>query len=152
MIKKALLIALSLGAALTALAFVLYVRNPTPYVPPISTAEAASSTKPYVVKLHAQWCPVCMTTKTVWAQIDATYSARANLVAFDFTNEATSAASKAEATRLGLDKVFEENAGWTGTVLVIDGRTREVTAAIHGSQDFAEYRTAIDTALGAAAK
>jgi hypothetical protein len=33
---------------------------------------------------------------------------------------------------------------------VLDARTKEVTASINGSRDFAEYRTAIDAALAAA--
>jgi hypothetical protein len=31
-------------------------------------------TKPYVVKLHAQWCPVCMMTKGVWSRVETSYS------------------------------------------------------------------------------
>jgi hypothetical protein len=88
-----------------------------------------------------------MVTKGVWSQIEAAYAMRANLVVFDFTNQATTDASRAEAGRLGLEKVFDENAGWTGTILVLDGRTKDVTASIHGSRDFAEYRAAIDAAL-----
>jgi hypothetical protein len=93
-----------------------------------------------------------MLTKGVWSRVEATYSRRANLVVFDFTNQPTTDASRAEAGRLGLGKVFEENAGWTGTILVLDGRTKEVTASIHGGRDFAEYRAAIDAALRGATK
>jgi len=50
---------------------------------------------------------------------------------------------------LGLERVFDENAGWTGTILVVDGRTREVTTSLHGDRDFAPYRAAIDATLRA---
>src|SRR5437667_218000 len=129
MIKKILLVVASLAVVLIALAYVAYVRNPTPIEAAISSAEAANPSKPYVVKLHAQWCPVCMLTKAVWSQIEVTYSMHANLVVFDFTNQTTTDASRAEAKRLGLEEFFDANAGSTGTIAVLDGRTKAVTAS-----------------------
>lgn len=152
MIKKILLVVASLAVVLVGVAYAMYARNATPTVPLISSAEAMNTSRPYVVKLHAQWCPVCMMTKGVWSDIAATYATRVNLVVFDFTNQATTDTSKAEAARLGLEKFFDENAGWTGTIVVLDARTKEATASIHGGRDFAEYRAAIDTALRAAAR
>jgi hypothetical protein len=51
---------------------------------------------------------------------------------------------------LGLAEVFEEAGFATGPVLVLDGRTKEISAWINGSRDFADYRTAIDAAIAAA--
>lgn len=148
MLKRALLVVGLLAAVLIASGLVLYVRNAAPVVPALSAVEAASTARPYVVKLHAQWCAVCMVTKDVWAQIDKTYGGRVNLLVLDFTTEAKTNASRAEAARLGLTKFFDEYGGATGTIAVLDGRTRDVTASINGSRDFAEYRAAIDAALG----
>jgi len=150
MIKKALVVVTVMFAVLVAVGAILYVRNTAPAVPPVSPAEAAKTGKPYVVKLHAQWCAVCMITKDVWSQIDKTYAGRVNLVVLDFTTEADAEASRAEAARLGLTKFFDEYGGATGTIVVLDGRTKEVTASINGSRDFADYRPAIDAALAAA--
>jgi hypothetical protein len=130
----------------------MYLQNATPVLPAIAPAETADPARPYVVKLHARWCPVCMVTKGVWSQIEAAYSMRANLVVFDFTNQTTTDASRVEAGRLGLGRVFDEITGETGTILVVDGRTKDVTASIHGSRDFAEYSAAIDAALRGATK
>jgi thiol-disulfide isomerase/thioredoxin len=148
MIKKALVVTSIVVAALIAVGYTLYARNLAPAVPAVSAAEAAG--KPYVVKLHAQWCPVCMVTKGVWSEIEETYSGRVNLVVLDFTNDANSEASRAEAARLGLEEFFADYGGATGTIVVLDGRTKEVTAAINGSRDFAEYRAVIDAALAVA--
>jgi hypothetical protein len=63
------------------------------------------------------------------------------------TSDATTEASRAEAVPLGLHDVFEEHVGWTGTVLVVDPRTKMVSTAIHGSRDIGEYRRAIDAHL-----
>jgi hypothetical protein len=151
MIKKALLVAALLVAVLSASGFILYMRNAAPAVPPLSAADAASTAKPYVVKLHARWCAVCMVTKGAWSEIEKTYTGRVNLVVLDFTTDANAEASRAEATRLGLTKFFDEYGGATGTIVVLDGRTKDVTASINGSRDFATYRTAIDAALTGAA-
>jgi thiol-disulfide isomerase/thioredoxin len=147
MLKKLLVIVIGLGAGLVASGYVLYVRNAAPAVPMVSAGEAAQTGKPYVVKLHAQWCAVCLVTKGMWTQIEKTYSGRVHLVVLDFTNEANTEASRVEAARLGLADFFNEYAGATGTIVVLDGRTKHVTASINGSRDFAEYRAAVDAAL-----
>jgi thiol-disulfide isomerase/thioredoxin len=150
MLRKALLALVVLTALLAGTGYSLYVTNVAPVVAPLS-AEQAANGKPYVVKLHAQWCAVCMVTKKVWTEIEQTYAGRVNLVVLDFTTDANTQASRAEASRLGLDKFYEEYGGATGTVVVLDGR-KQVTASINGSRDFAEYRTAIDAALKSGAR
>jgi thiol-disulfide isomerase/thioredoxin len=146
MIKRIIVVSLALAAALAAGGFAMYYRNTAPVAPPISSAEASSPTRPFVVKLHARWCAVCMITTSVWSQIEKEYSGRVNLLVLDFTDDQTTEASRAAAERVGLGRVFEES-GSTGVVLIVDGRTREVIASIAGSRDFDEYRTAIDAAL-----
>jgi len=147
MLKKVVLVAIALSAGLVAFGYAMYLGNPAPAVRAISAVEAAQAGKPYVVKLHAQWCPVCMVTKGMWTQIEEAYAGRVKLVVLDFTNEANTEASRVEAARLGLDEFFKEYAGATGTIVVLDGRTKQVTASINGSRDVAEYRAAIDAAL-----
>jgi thiol-disulfide isomerase/thioredoxin len=147
MLKKILLVTGSLLALLIAVGFVLYVRNAAPIVPPVSLDDAEAASKPYVVKLHAQWCAVCMVTKDVWAQIEKTYAGRVNLVVLDFTTQADADASQAEAARLGLQTFFDAYGGATGTIVVLDGLTKEVRASINGSRDFTAYRAAIDASL-----
>ena len=147
--RKALTVTLVLVAALGATGAILYARNATPVVPAIATAEAAAAGSPWVVKLHAQWCPVCMLTKGMWSEIESHYAGRVRLAVFDFTDETTTAATRAEAERLGLTGVLEEAGFATGTILVLDGRTKEIVAWINGSRDFDEYREAIDAAIDA---
>jgi hypothetical protein len=148
---KILLAVASLAVAVLAVGGILYARNTAPVVPAISSSDAANPSKPYVVKLHAQWCPICMLTKGVWSQVETTYAGRANFVVFDFTNDATTRASGAEAARLGLGKFFDENVGATGSISVLDGRTGREMASVQGVHGFDEYRAAIDEGLRAAA-
>ena len=146
MIKK-LLFGLAITCVLVVgLVFGLYVWNATPVVPALAL-DAASSGRPFVVKLHAQWCPVCMATKGVWSEIEQAYAGRTNLVVWDFTNDATTAATLTEARRLGLEDVFNEYWGATGLIVVVDGRTKQVTGEVGGVSDFDEYRSAIEEAL-----
>jgi thiol-disulfide isomerase/thioredoxin len=149
MLKRILVTGVALIAALVALGAFLYARNATPTVPPIATADATVAGAPWVLKLHAQWCPVCMLTKGMWSEIEETYAGRVRLAVFDFTDEATTAASRVEAERLGLAAVFEEVGLATGPILVLDGESKEILTWISGSRDFAEYRAAIDAALAA---
>jgi thiol-disulfide isomerase/thioredoxin len=144
MIKKLSIAALSL-VLLVALAFAAgYLANPAPVVP----AAEARTDRPVVVKFHARWCVLCMATKGVWEELQTAYAGRVDLVVFDFTNEETTEAARAEARRLGLEQVFDDYFGTTGSVFVLDGRSKDVRAELHGDRNFADYRTAIDAALG----
>ena len=132
MIRRLLLAATAIGVALVGTVAILYLLNAPPRVPTVSAADAAASSKPYVVKLHAQWCPYCILTKDEWSQIERTYAGRVHLVVLDFTSEAATERSRAEAERLNLGRFFDEYVGATGIVVVLDGRTLEVTAEIGG--------------------
>ncbi|MDX1561614.1 MAG: thioredoxin domain-containing protein [Gammaproteobacteria bacterium] len=145
-VLRALAVAL---AVIVAGAAVLYLTNAAPDTPPISAADANDPTRPYIVKLHAQWCPVCMLTKDEWAEIEEHYADRANLLVIDSTNAATSQASATEAERLGLGDLSNRYYGATGIVVVLDGRTRDVVAEIAGNRSFDDYRAAIDAVLAA---
>ena len=147
MIRKLLVVVASLGVALAALVAVAYVTNAAPAVPRIAAADV-DSTRPYVIKLHAQWCPVCRIGKGAWSEIEQAYAGRVNLLVLDFTSETTTEASRAEARRLGLETFFDEYAGVTGPVAVLDGRSRKVTALVSG-RELDVYRAAIDERLAA---
>src|SRR5688572_26800663 len=101
MIRKLLLVTSALVLALGGTIAILYISNAAPVVSTISAAEASASTKPFVVKLHAQWCPYCMLTKDEWARVEQAYAGRVNFVVFDFTNQAATERSREQAERLG---------------------------------------------------
>ena len=140
------MVLLSAVGLLTAAAAILIALNPAPRVPAISTGDGASS-QPYVIKLHARWCLICMTTKGAWAAVQDAYAGKVRFVVFDFTSDATTEASRIEAGRVGLGTVFEEYGPETGTVLVLDGVSKEVRHALHGHRQAADYRAVIDATL-----
>ena len=145
-------VVLVIAAVLLGTGAFVYSRNTTPVVPPLATSDAAAAGAPWVVKLHAQWCPVCMWTKGMWSEIERTYAGRVRLAVFDFTTDETTAASRAEAERLGLRAIFDEAGFATGPILVLDGDDKSIVAWINGSRDFAAYRAAIDSALATGAR
>jgi hypothetical protein len=147
MVKKGLVIAAVLGAATCLAGYIAYRANVAPKVAVLSSVQVASNDRPYVIKMHAQWCPVCLMTRGVWSQIEKAYATEANLMVFDFTNRETTAATEAEAKRLGLEQLLNEYGGASGIVVVVHGRTKQVLASLDGRRDFAEYREAIDKAL-----
>ena len=104
MLKKLLIGAASIIVAVAAVVAVAYITNRTPTVPRITAAEAAGSGKPYVVKLHAQWCPVCRIGKGAWSEIEQAYAGRVHLLVLDFTDEATTEASRVEGSSARVSK------------------------------------------------
>jgi thiol-disulfide isomerase/thioredoxin len=136
---------LLLLAVAAAVVLVLYLRNTAPAVRPLSPVEVAASNKPFVIKLHARWCPKCMLQSAVWSQVEQAYAGRVHLMVLDFSNDATTARSRADASRLGLEAFFDEYAGATGFVVVLD-RQRKVAAEV-GGRDFDTYRAAVEAAL-----
>lgn len=147
MVRKLLPAAALLVLALAGTVAVLLLINAAPVLPAVSAAAATAASKPYVIKLHARWCPYCMLTKDEWARIEQTYAGRVNLIVWDFTSEEATERSRADADRLNLRQLFDEYAGATGLVVVLDGQTRAVTAEIGGNRGFDDYRAAIDAAL-----
>jgi hypothetical protein len=147
--RRTFVVTLAVVALLLGAGAILYARNDAPVVPAIASGDAAMPGAPWVIKLHAQWCPVCMLTKGMWSEVERQYAGRVRLAVFDFTDEATTAATRMEAERLGLAGVLEEVGFATGPVVVLDGRTKDIVAWLD-SRDFPEYRAAIDSAIAAA--
>jgi thiol-disulfide isomerase/thioredoxin len=147
MIRKLLVTAGLIVVALVGTVAMLYAANGAPSVSPISAADAAASTKPYVIKMHARWCPYCMLQKNEWSRIEEAYAGRVNFVVLDATNEAAIERSRIDAERLNMRPFFEEYNGATGLVVVLDGRTKEVLAEVGGNAPFEEFQAAIDAAL-----
>lgn len=151
MLKKILIGTALLIAVVAVTGAILFIGNAAPAVAAVTAAEAADPGRPFVVKLHAQWCPICLVTKDVWYELAEEYEGRANLVVFDFTDEDSTAASRAEAVRLGLGPFFDDYVGLSGAIAVIDGGSRETRALLGGKLPTDEYRTAIDASLAAGA-
>lgn len=145
MLRKLVSGVILLVAMLAVAGFALYQSNGAPAARALSEGEIARSGKPFVVKMHAKWCPKCMLQKGVWSDVEEAFAGRVHLLVMDFTDEESTRATEREARRLGLGSFFDEYAGATGFVVILN-RNREVVSEV-GGRDFEPYREAIDAAL-----
>ena len=106
-------------------------------------AAQASEIQPFVAYIHADWCQTCRMLAPTWLAIESEFGERAQLVKLDVSDRAAVERSTAEAERLGLSEFFREHRAATGTIGVIDGRTRKPIAVMRGENDLSKYREAI---------
>ncbi len=113
---------------------------------PSEADEAQVHSKPLVVQVHADWCGTCKLLEPTWARIRNELGERARIVDLDVSNKAAVAQSRAEAKRLGIGDFFRKYGGRTGTIAVLDGRTREPVRVFRGERDFSKYAEAVAAA------
>ena len=102
--------------------------------------------RPYVVKVHADWCGTCTRLNPVWSQLEASYGDRAELVLLDVTDREAVARSRATAERLGLGDFFAAHRSKTGVIAVLDS-SRQPIVIWKGETELEKYRSVIDEAL-----
>ncbi len=99
----------------------------------------ADATKPFLVKIHADWCGTCTKLNATWEALEETVGSEARLVILDVTDKPALEAAQAEADRLGIAAFFAEYKARTGTVAVLRGDDRSKVAAMKGVTDAASY-------------
>ena len=71
-------------------------------------------------------------------------------VTFDFTTKETTQAAAARAKALGVEGLFNENAGNTGFLLLYDTSANKVVTRLSADDSTEGWHAAIDNALGGA--
>jgi thiol-disulfide isomerase/thioredoxin len=112
-------------------------------------APEACSSKPYVVKIHADWCGSCRAIESVWERIKSDLRDQATAVTLDVSDRVAYTESQAVAERLGISEFFQEYRSRTGTIAVLDCRSRKPVAVMSAERDLEKYREAIVRAGGA---
>ena len=105
-------------------------------------AEADKS-RPFVVKVHADWCGTCTKLNPTWEEMQAKIGGDARFVIFDLTDKQAVLRSRAEAERLGLTPFLTRHKRSTGTIAVLDGASREPVIVLRGDTDVAKYEEAV---------
>jgi thiol-disulfide isomerase/thioredoxin len=106
-------------------------------------APEACSGKPYVVKIHADWCGSCKALKSVWQRIETDLRDQATIVTLDVSDRVAYKESQATAERLGIREFFQEYRSRTGTIAVLDCKSHEPVVIMSAERDFEKYRAAV---------
>jgi thiol-disulfide isomerase/thioredoxin len=113
-----------------------------------SHGSPTPETKPLVVVVYADWCPLCQKLKPVLALINEKYAGKIRFVRLDVTSEETAAKSMQQAKSLGLEQFFQKNREKTSLVVIQDASGHEVFRAVH-DYDFQHYANVLDQQLRA---
>ena len=108
----------------------------------------ACSEKPYVVKIHADWCRSCRALEALWARIESDLREQATPVTLDVSDRVAYSESQAAADSLGIGEFFQEYRSRTGTIAVLDCQSRQPVAILSAELDLEKYREAIIRAGG----
>lgn len=111
---------------------------------PVSAED--DSSKPFVVKIHADWCGTCTKLNPTMAELRERQGDKIRYVQLDVTDKEALARSTSEADRLGIREFFDEYKSKTGTVGVLNGASREPVTVLKGELDVAEYESALTKA------
>lgn len=126
----------------------LFLFNSAPQPATSSAPSTAGGMKtPFVVKIHARWCPICMASKPAWMKLQKSYGKRARFVVFDVTSGSSKETSRTEAVRLGLEEFFGSYHGRPGSVFIVDGASKEVLASMDGLHGYSAYSAALEEVL-----
>jgi thiol-disulfide isomerase/thioredoxin len=107
------------------------------------STDAPCSGKPIVVKIHADWCATCKALDSVWTQLNTDMGDRITTVVFDVSDRIAYQESQERANELGLTEFFENNRSKTGTIAILDCRSRDPVAILNGERDLGKYLDAI---------
>jgi thiol-disulfide isomerase/thioredoxin len=151
-----------LGLSATGLATVMGVINPPAavqsFLSPKSNIQVAQAMgggplakelqgKPVLVDIYATWCPGCQSIKPTLSTLKKEYSGKVNFVVFDVTNRKTSAASQANAQRLGLSEFFAANKSKTATVAIINPATGKTLKVYRSNSSLSDYQAVLNPAI-----
>jgi thiol-disulfide isomerase/thioredoxin len=109
-------------------------------------AEETCAARPYVVKVHADWCGTCKSLESTWTRVERELADEATVVEFDVSDRKAYEHSRELAERLGIADFFQAHRSRTGTVAVLDCETLEPVVILRGERDFEKYREAVSRA------
>ncbi len=100
------------------------------------------------VLFYADWCNSCKTLEPNLNKVKRDFQGQSILFTrFDLTDDFTKDQSAQYAALLGLENYYQENAGKTGYMLLIDRQSKKVLGRITKQNSPEEIKAAISNAL-----
>lgn len=98
--------------------------------------------------MYADWCKSCKVLEPKLDEVKRDFEEKGVLFTrFDMTDDFTRTQSRLFASWVGLEKIFEENEGRTGYMLLIDPGTKQVVSKLVKTQTSDELGQTIQSAL-----
>lgn len=95
-----------------------------------------------MVVLRADWCGVCKKLEPVIEELKTEYGSNFDFVAFNITDEKTTAEAAVTAKSLGISDCFELNMKATATVAIFEGK--KLVFQTRRATDKAEFAAVLD--------
>ena len=121
------------------------------YLSPVQAKKMNATGSPKVIAavFHADWCSACKKMGPDVMKTMAHYknNRQVKFVMFNLTDEKTKMTSGKLAQRNGVLSVWNSHQK-TGTVLLVDGKTRKVIGKIDSTDSMSDMKRKIETAQG----
>lgn len=115
---------------------------------PPKAADVGAGAKIIAVKFHADWCGYCKAMGPVFEELQAKFDQEPVLyVELDQTRDFGRRQAAYHSRALGLGDVWQENAGKTGFILLIDATTHKVVQRLSYDQDLKQMGNALQEAV-----
>ncbi len=117
---------------------------------PKEEAERADKKKPSVlaVKFYADWCGTCQVMKPAFEEAKGELAEEPVLfLVLDMTDRGAANQAEMHANVTGLEELWEENGGKTGTFYLVSTEDKEVVGTITPDMDAEQMKETITAAL-----
>lgn len=110
--------------------------------------QAIRTPEVILVKFHSDNCTNCTELEPRLTELEKTYKDKAALfVTFDLTSEQSKNQAELMASLLGLGQLWQENAGQTGLIHVVNAKTLESVAVLKNGQSAEDMSVVLAQAL-----
>lgn len=100
------------------------------------------------VKFYAEWCGVCVRMQPTLDEVSADFADKAVLfVTLDLTDENTSNQARLMASALGIDRLWNDNDGKTGSLFLLDASDKSVKHTVTVQHSAEQIGTLLDEIL-----
>lgn len=111
--------------------------------------QRAKNSKITIIDIHHDGCEPCKFIKPIFQKLESKYESNKDLVflTYDLSNPFKASKSIKIAQELGLEKIYKAQR-YTGVVLILDTKTKEVLDTLIAEDNEEKYIDAIESKVG----